>query len=328
MFWTERDGWGHYYLYDARRHAEEPGHHGEFVAKIIDGIDEKTRDNLPHRRGREEGEDPYYHAPLSRRLDGSGLKLLDPGDASHAVDIERRRPLLHRQLLAGGPRAEDGPATTRWATRHEARDGGPERAQGGRLQVPRAVQGEGRRRRHRPLRRDVQAVRFRPDEEVPDHRLRLSRAADRERHQDVQPARQQHVAGAVRVHRDRGRQPRRQPARARSGTTPSATATCATTAWPTRRRRSSSWRTRYPYIDIDRVGIWGHSGGGFMSAAAMLVYPDFFKVGVVRVRQPREQHLQQHVEREAPRHQGSRGQGRQGHLRVHHREELARSPRT
>ena len=35
---------------------------------------------------------------------------------------------------------------------------------------------------------------------------------------------------------------------------------------------------RYPYIDINRVGICGHSGGGFMSAAAMLVYPDFFKV--------------------------------------------------
>src|SRR5262249_6968702 len=39
---------------------------------------------------------------------------------------------------------------------------------------------------------------------------------------------------------------------------------------------------RYPWVDIDRVGIYGHSGGGFMSAAAMLVKPynDFFKVAV------------------------------------------------
>ena len=37
---------------------------------------------------------------------------------------------------------------------------------------------------------------------------------------------------------------------------------------------------RFPYIDINKVGIWGHSGGGFMSTAAMLVYPDFFKVAV------------------------------------------------
>lgn len=37
---------------------------------------------------------------------------------------------------------------------------------------------------------------------------------------------------------------------------------------------------RYPFIDINRVGIHGHSGGGFMSTAAILMYPDFFKVAV------------------------------------------------
>ena len=37
---------------------------------------------------------------------------------------------------------------------------------------------------------------------------------------------------------------------------------------------------RYAYIDRDRVGIYGHSGGGMMAAAAILTYPDFFKVAV------------------------------------------------
>lgn len=37
---------------------------------------------------------------------------------------------------------------------------------------------------------------------------------------------------------------------------------------------------KYPYIDINRVGIWGHSGGGFATASAMFRYPDFFKVGI------------------------------------------------
>lgn len=37
---------------------------------------------------------------------------------------------------------------------------------------------------------------------------------------------------------------------------------------------------RYPWIDRSKVGIHGHSGGGFMSTAAVLVYPDFFKVAV------------------------------------------------
>jgi dienelactone hydrolase len=37
---------------------------------------------------------------------------------------------------------------------------------------------------------------------------------------------------------------------------------------------------RYPWIDIDRVGIYGHSGGGYASTDAILRYPDFFKVAI------------------------------------------------
>ena len=37
---------------------------------------------------------------------------------------------------------------------------------------------------------------------------------------------------------------------------------------------------RYPWIDITRAGIYGHSGGGYAAAAAMFHYPDFFKVGI------------------------------------------------
>jgi len=37
---------------------------------------------------------------------------------------------------------------------------------------------------------------------------------------------------------------------------------------------------RFSFIDTTKVGIWGHSGGGFASADAMFTYPDFFKVGI------------------------------------------------
>jgi dipeptidyl aminopeptidase/acylaminoacyl peptidase len=37
---------------------------------------------------------------------------------------------------------------------------------------------------------------------------------------------------------------------------------------------------RFPWIDLDRAGIYGHSGGGFATAGAMFRYPEFFKVGV------------------------------------------------
>lgn len=35
-----------------------------------------------------------------------------------------------------------------------------------------------------------------------------------------------------------------------------------------------------PWMDLERVGIWGHSGGGFASTGAILRYPDFYKVAV------------------------------------------------
>jgi dipeptidyl-peptidase 4 len=37
---------------------------------------------------------------------------------------------------------------------------------------------------------------------------------------------------------------------------------------------------KYPWIDIERAGIYGHSGGGYAAAGAMFHYPDFFKVGI------------------------------------------------
>ena len=37
---------------------------------------------------------------------------------------------------------------------------------------------------------------------------------------------------------------------------------------------------RYPWIDLEKAGIYGHSGGGYAAADAMFRYPDFFKVGI------------------------------------------------
>ena len=37
---------------------------------------------------------------------------------------------------------------------------------------------------------------------------------------------------------------------------------------------------KFPFADTTRVGIYGHSGGGFMTATAMMTRPDFYKVGV------------------------------------------------
>jgi dipeptidyl aminopeptidase/acylaminoacyl peptidase len=39
---------------------------------------------------------------------------------------------------------------------------------------------------------------------------------------------------------------------------------------------------RHPWMDLDRVGIYGHSGGGFAAADGILRYPDFYKVAVAQ----------------------------------------------
>ena len=37
---------------------------------------------------------------------------------------------------------------------------------------------------------------------------------------------------------------------------------------------------RYPFINGKKVGMYGHSGGGFMTAAAICTYPDFYSAAV------------------------------------------------
>ena len=39
-------------------------------------------------------------------------------------------------------------------------------------------------------------------------------------------------------------------------------------------------KEKYPFLDLERLGIWGNSGGGCATARAMLEYPDVYKVGV------------------------------------------------
>ena len=57
---------------------------------------------------------------------------------------------------------------------------------------------------------------------------------------------------------------------------------------------------QYPCIDIDRAGIWGHSGGGFATATAMFRYPGLLQGRHRRVRQPRPARLRGRLGRALP----------------------------
>ncbi len=87
LFWSERDGWGHYYLYDSAGTLKNQVTSGEYVTEDIESIDEKARTVTFMAEGHESGENPYFTHVYSAKLDGTGLKVLDPGNSSHTISI-------------------------------------------------------------------------------------------------------------------------------------------------------------------------------------------------------------------------------------------------
>ena len=87
IHWSERDGWGHYYLYDASGKLIRQITSGEFVCNSIEAVDEKTRTMYITAVGREPEEDPYYVHLYRVNIDTGDMKLLNPGVGSHGSTI-------------------------------------------------------------------------------------------------------------------------------------------------------------------------------------------------------------------------------------------------
>ena len=84
IWWSERSGWGHYYLYDRTGKLKNPITAGAFRASRIVDVDIKNRLLYFNANGREPGENVYAQHLYSVHLDGSGLMLLDPGSSNHS----------------------------------------------------------------------------------------------------------------------------------------------------------------------------------------------------------------------------------------------------
>jgi dipeptidyl-peptidase 4 len=85
MIWySQRDGWDHLYLIDlASGRVKAKITTGDWDIQNIVRVDEKARRVFFTAVGRERGEDPYWRHLYSVRLDGSDLKLLTPEPANH-----------------------------------------------------------------------------------------------------------------------------------------------------------------------------------------------------------------------------------------------------
>ena len=145
IFWSERDGWGHFYLYDAATGAlKNRITEGEFVTTSLESVDDKARVVFLTAAGREKGEDSVLHAPLQGRSRRHRHEAPGPGRRvafGHRVRIE---PVLRHQLVPRRQRARVHPLRHAGERRHQARDAGSDRAQGHGLQVPRALHRQGR----------------------------------------------------------------------------------------------------------------------------------------------------------------------------------------
>lgn len=85
IWWSERTGWGHFYRYDSEGNLLNQITSGNFVAGEIVKIDTAARTLYFNGYGREEGVHPYYANLYSVNFDGSNFRLLTPEEANHRI---------------------------------------------------------------------------------------------------------------------------------------------------------------------------------------------------------------------------------------------------
>ena len=86
IWFSERDGWGHLYLYDGKTgKLKNQITKGEWLVRAFERVDEQQRWIYFSAAGRERGEDPYLRHLYRVRLDGTGLELLTKERGDHSV---------------------------------------------------------------------------------------------------------------------------------------------------------------------------------------------------------------------------------------------------
>ncbi len=279
IHWSERTGWGHYYLYDAATGALKNAiSSGEFVTTGLEGIDEKARVAFITAVGREANEDPYYPHLYRVNLDGSGIKLLNPGDASHATSLAEST----RYFVDNSSRVNSTPAAALYDSLGalisplETTDVVALQDAGFKFPEPfRTKADDGIT--------DLFGVMYKPFDFDPAKKypviLYVYPGPQTEsvtktfnpRSQSMSLAQYGFIVVEV---GNRGGNPLRSKWYHNYGY-----GNLRDYGLADKKATVEQLARKYPYIDINKVGIWGHSGGGFMTAAALLVYPDFFKVG-------------------------------------------------
>ena len=182
LWWSERDGFGHLYLYDGDGNLRNRVTSGPWLVMQLLTVDEATRTAYFTAVGREEGRHPYHSHLYRVGLDGSGLRMLSPEDAVHLVtpSPSGRYFLDQYSTPETAPtavvRGQDGRVVP------DRRDRRHLQARGSRLDPARPLRGQGARRHHQRLRPPLVPVQLRPRAELPGGRLHLPGPPGRRRH--------------------------------------------------------------------------------------------------------------------------------------------------
>jgi dipeptidyl-peptidase-4 len=278
--WSERDGWAHFYLYDGNGRLENQITSGSFHCEDIVGIDEKKRVLYFSANGREPGEDPYYLHLYKVNLDGSGLALLDPGEFDHALNMNDDQQFFvdNYSRVNTVPRSALYNALGKKVMDLETADLSALTAAGYKFPQPFKVKADDGITdiygiMYKPFNFDstkkypiMEYVYPGPQTEAVNKAF--SRGMDR-------TDRLAQLGMIVITLGNRGGHPSRSKWYHNFGY-----GNLRDYGLADKKAAAEQLADRYSFIDINRVGIHGHSGGGFMSTAAMLVYPDFFKVAV------------------------------------------------
>lgn len=281
LWWSQRDNWGHLYLYDlATGRLKQRITSGDWNVAQLLRVDEKTRTLYFTGVGREPGRNPYFKHFYKIRMDGRGLTLLTPEDADHTITIapDSRTFVDLYSTPTTPPVSVLRDLNGRVVVQLEKADASRLVATGWKPPTPIVVKA-------RDGRTDLYGLLYTP--------ARFDFTQKYPIVNYIYPGPWGSSVGSWSFSPARGDN----QALAELGFVV-VQINGMGTAWrskafndayfgnmgdnglPDQVAGMKELAQRYRFIDIDRAGIWGHSGGGFATADAMFRYPDFFKVGI------------------------------------------------
>jgi dipeptidyl-peptidase-4 len=281
IWFSERDNWGHLYLYDLQtgrlKHQITSGEGN--VAQLL-RVDERNRTLYFTAVGREQGRDPYFRHLYRVSFDGGQLELLSPEDADHDVSFSPSGRFFVDVYSTPEvpPVALLRDSSGRTVLQLEKADVSRLLAIGWKPPMPFTVKA-------RDGETDLYGLMYKPSTLDPSKKYPIVNhiypgpQTGSVGGRQFSPARGDAQAlaelGFVVVEIDGMGTPWRSKKfhEAYYGD-------MGDNTLPDQVNGMKQLAQRYPWIDIERAGIYGHSGGGYAAAGAMFRFPDFFKVGI------------------------------------------------